>query len=92
MLLALVSVCTPWNVGEYIRGGRLEWSGMVAPCLSPLGTSLIVFVSHFLTAAGLASLYAMGLVLTTWLWPTDKSLAGKAEGAEGGVSGNRVQT
>ncbi|KAJ6657034.1 hypothetical protein lerEdw1_003035 [Lerista edwardsae] len=47
---------------------------------------------QFLFYTGLASLYAMGLVLTTWLWSADKSSAGKAEGAEGGVSGSRFQT
>ncbi|XP_067328552.1 palmitoyltransferase ZDHHC3-A-like isoform X2 [Anolis sagrei] len=46
---------------------------------------------QFLFYTGLASLYAMGLVLTTWLWPTDKGSTGKTEGAEGGVSGNRSQ-
>ncbi|XP_007426203.1 palmitoyltransferase ZDHHC3-like [Python bivittatus] len=46
---------------------------------------------QFLFYTGLASLYAMGLVLATWLWPVDRSSASKAEGAEGGVSGNRVQ-
>ncbi|XP_042296903.1 palmitoyltransferase ZDHHC3-like [Sceloporus undulatus] len=46
---------------------------------------------QFLFYTGLASLYAMGLVLTTWLWPADKSSTGKSEVAEGGVSGNRSQ-
>ncbi|XP_061462664.1 palmitoyltransferase ZDHHC3-like isoform X1 [Rhineura floridana] len=46
---------------------------------------------QFLFYTGLASLYAMGLVLTTWLWPADKSSSGKAEGTEGGVPGNRIQ-
>ncbi|XP_072839972.2 palmitoyltransferase ZDHHC3 isoform X1 [Pogona vitticeps] len=45
---------------------------------------------QFLFYTGLASLYAMGLVLATWLWPADKSPAGKAEGAEGAASANRV--
>ncbi|XP_063172643.1 palmitoyltransferase ZDHHC3-like [Candoia aspera] len=46
---------------------------------------------QFLFYTGLASLYAMGLVLATWLWPIDRSSASKASGAEGGVPGDRVQ-
>ncbi|KAL8184394.1 UNVERIFIED_CONTAM: hypothetical protein K2H54_017445 [Gekko kuhli] len=41
---------------------------------------------QFLFYTGLASLYAMGLVLTTWLWPPD------AAGAEGSASGHPLQT
>ncbi|KAJ7307387.1 hypothetical protein JRQ81_009402 [Phrynocephalus forsythii] len=47
---------------------------------------------QFLFYTGLASLYAMGLVLATWLWPADKSPAGKVDGAatEGGTSASRI--
>ncbi|XP_030397967.1 palmitoyltransferase ZDHHC3-like isoform X5 [Gopherus evgoodei] len=46
---------------------------------------------QFLFYTGLASLYAMGLVLTTWLWPVDRSFPGKMEGVAGGISNNHVQ-
>ncbi|XP_015280216.1 PREDICTED: palmitoyltransferase ZDHHC3-like [Gekko japonicus] len=41
---------------------------------------------QFLFYTGLASLYAMGLVLTTWLWPLD------TVGAEGSAPGHPLQT
>ncbi|CAM4623070.1 palmitoyltransferase ZDHHC3-like [Lepidochelys kempii] len=46
---------------------------------------------QFLFYTGLASLYAMGLVLTMWLWPVDRSFPGKMEGVAGGFSNNHVQ-
>ncbi|KAM9624045.1 palmitoyltransferase ZDHHC3-like [Morphnus guianensis] len=45
---------------------------------------------QFLFYAGLASLYAAGLVLATWLGPAGRSPAGMAAG--GDVANNRVQT
>uniref|UniRef100_A0A8B9S461 Palmitoyltransferase n=1 Tax=Apteryx owenii TaxID=8824 RepID=A0A8B9S461_APTOW len=47
---------------------------------------------QFLFYTGLASLYAVGLVLAAWLWPTGRSPAGTVTGARGDVSNNRVQT
>nr|XP_025967324.1 palmitoyltransferase ZDHHC3-like isoform X2 [Dromaius novaehollandiae] len=47
---------------------------------------------QFLFYTGLASLYAMGLVLATWLRPADRSPAGTAAGMGGDVSDSRVQT
>uniref|UniRef100_A0A8C6VMF1 Palmitoyltransferase n=1 Tax=Naja naja TaxID=35670 RepID=A0A8C6VMF1_NAJNA len=46
---------------------------------------------QFLFYTGLASLYAMGLVLATWVWPLDRISASRSEGYEGGVAGNPIQ-
>ncbi|XP_059574672.1 palmitoyltransferase ZDHHC3 [Alligator mississippiensis] len=45
---------------------------------------------QFLFYTGLASLYAMGLVLTTWLWPADKGLSENVAEADGGASNSHV--
>ncbi|XP_070622365.1 palmitoyltransferase ZDHHC3-like [Erythrolamprus reginae] len=46
---------------------------------------------QFLFYTGLASLYAMGLVLATWVWPLDRISASRAQGYQGGVAGNPIQ-
>ncbi|XP_026572107.1 palmitoyltransferase ZDHHC3-like [Pseudonaja textilis] len=43
---------------------------------------------QFLFYTGLASLYSMGLVLATWVWPLDRISASRSEG---GVAGNPIQ-
>ncbi|KYO18742.1 hypothetical protein Y1Q_0009175 [Alligator mississippiensis] len=45
---------------------------------------------ELLSNSRLASLYAMGLVLTTWLWPADKGLSENVAEADGGASNSHV--
>ncbi|XP_062453915.1 palmitoyltransferase ZDHHC3-like [Rhea pennata] len=47
---------------------------------------------QFLFYTGLASLYAVGLVLAAWLWPTDRSAAGTVAAVGRDVPNNRVRT
>lgn len=59
-----------------------EWGGSAARAV------WLVLTPH--SVPGLASLYAMGLVLTTWLWPADKGLSENVAEADGGASNSHV--